>query len=466
MHDSTLSEPGKPQRAGSRPGAPITRPRPLPVSGNPRGARGRFATWIFGLGLALYILVSAPLLTVFGIPYDAPSGNFLFKLHPATYLVGLAFFIASCRRGNPLGSILRLAIAQRGMTVYLIAICCVLSYSVVRYGPSGSAFIIETFVMPGVCVLMMQMLDDRSQCRFFYLIIGLVVLNALIGLAESIAQTRLVSYTVAGGIELKEDVFRSTALLGHPLTNALITGPLLVAVLALRLKPVFRLTVVGVLLLGLLSFGGRTSFLATLLLVTLYLGALALGRLLRGGYGYLQIIGGLITPFFIIAILIGAVLATGVGERIFTHLVWDNSASVRLHIWDVFDFLRVDDVVFGLSPTDISRLAYRLKMGKNVETIENFWLVMLLQLGVVAFLPFVFGMFSAIRFIWQRSAMPARLSIILFLVVASSNNSLSVKTCTLTVLFTAWIGAAAHSRLSGAHASGIKRRAPAGRAPP
>ena len=188
----------------------------------------RFANFLFASGLILYLVISPPLFTVLGIPYDAPTGNFIFKIHIGTFLIVLAYLIAHCQNGNPLRSILHSLNEQRALAVYLGTQVFLLLYSITRYGPSGSAFIIETLIMPAIGALLLLMFDDATKRKYFLIVIAFVTVNAVIGIVESIMQAHLVAYTVAGGVVLHEDVFRSTALLGHPLNNALIMGSVMI----------------------------------------------------------------------------------------------------------------------------------------------------------------------------------------------------------------------------------------------
>lgn len=411
---------------------------------------------MFGLGLLLYLTVSPPLLTVLNIPYDAPTGNFVFKLHPGTYLIVSAFMLAHASRGNPLRSLLQLLREQGALALYFGVTVFLLLYSVLRYGPSGSAFIIETLMMPVIAGLLLVMFDDVTQRRLFMLIYSMIVVNALIAIFESATHIRLVPHTVAGGVALKEDIFRSTALLGHPLNNALITGPLVVLAMGFRLTLFKKVVLLSILILGLLSFGGRTSFLVTSGLMGLYLSITFLRDMIRGRYGYLEILGALITAIAFLAAIIGLVLLTGLGERIFAHLFWDDSANVRVRAWHVFDYMDESDLIFGMSPTTITTIIYRLKLIYPLETIENFYLAMLMQMGLVGFIPFILSLWTMAKMLWRNTGGPGRLAIILFFAIASSNNSLSSKTCALTIFVATALGSRAYVAMLSTRFSGRK----------
>ena len=186
------------------------------------------------LSVALTMVVSAPLLTVLGVPYDAPYGAFAFKLHPGTYVLAAAFALALAERGNPLAELGRSLAHQPAVALHLLAVALAAAYAVARYGPSGAAFFVDSLFAPGVLALLLARLDPGTLRRLFALVVGLLALNATLGVAEQLLQARLVPLTVLGGKALEEDVFRATALMGHPLANAVVTGFGLFAFYALR----------------------------------------------------------------------------------------------------------------------------------------------------------------------------------------------------------------------------------------
>lgn len=409
----------------------------------------RLGIGLLTLGLVLYLTVSPQLLTALGIPYDLPVGSFVFKIHPGTYATLLAFPVLLAARGNPLRGLAQAA-SETPLPAVQIATCLFLiGYSASRYGPSGSAFIIDTLMMPPLCAFLLARLPSHIRSRYFLLIVGLVFLNALIGIGESLFQARIVPYTVAGA-DPQEDVFRSTALLGHPLTNAMITGPVIIAALALRLPMLVHTVLISLFCLGLLSFGGRTSFLLTTLCLTAFCCWRGIGNLLRGRYGYLQITGGLVFVFVALTVIVAAVPMLGLGERIFTHMQWDNSADVRRQIWRALDFMSPGDILFGIAPEQIKEIIYRLTVLYGLDTIENFWLLMLMQMGAIGLGFFIAGLICGAIHLWRHNSAPARLALALFFVVASSNNSLASKNSALTILFATLTCAAAYGRESKA----------------
>jgi hypothetical protein len=408
------------------------------MSAAPRAAGpGRGAWWLFAVGIVLYLTLSAQGLLALGVPYDAPWGPMVAKLHPGTWVIGIAYVRLLCGYGHPVRVAAAQFAAQPAFAVYLACIVFVFGYSVARYGPSGAAFIVDTLVMPVLCAFCVAMLDARRRQRLLVLVVVLLVANTLLGLAESVMQARLIPMRLAGQPEVAEDFFRPSALLGHPLTNSLVTATLLPLVLYLRIATAWRVMLALLLWVGVLAFGGRTSFVLATVFYGGWFGARTLLAALRGRFSYVQLSGGAVLAMVAACGLAGAIAASGVGERIFKSLQWDNSASVRTRIWNVFDYMSDQAILVGVSPADITDLMLRLGLSGPGETIENFWLYMLVQLGVVGFLPFAVAMLCIMGWLWRSSTGAMRLSVLIFFISASSNNSLASKSISLSMLVVA-----------------------------
>lgn len=392
---------------------------------------------LLALGTVLYLTVSAPLLTALGIPYDAPSGAFIFKLHPGTYVLLAATGLLLAATGNPLRGLAGAVRDQPLMGVHFASTVVLLGYSVLRHGPSGSAFIIETLMMAPLCGLALTRLEPDARRRLFGLIMALVALNAAIAVVEAVLKDRLIPLTVAGGVAIPDAHFRATALQGHPLENAQISAPFVLLAGGMAVAAWARGGLSALLLLGLLCFGGRTAFVASAALLGGLAAWTAVAGCLRGRWSYGRIMGGGVLAVLALAAGIGAVLASGMGERVLTQLVWDDSAEVRLRVWGALDYMSAWDVAFGIPPHDIEMIIDRLGLNYPLETIENFWLLMLMQLGAVGLVPFTAGLAAGVAALWRGSGGAGRLALLLFLGIASSNNSLASKSHALAILFLA-----------------------------
>lgn len=396
------------------------------------------------LGVILNLLISNSLLVSLGIPYDIPGGSFLFKLHPGSLLIGVAFLVLIFQ-GNPLDHWPRLFASATAALILAGLVLIILIYSIVRFDASGNAFFIDTLMMPPLlaCILLQAPLEFRRW--LFRAMILLLVLNAILGIFEALTQWRLIPYLVSGEPVI-EEYFRATALGGHPLKDALRTATLLVVCLILPRRVVLLL--IPILVVGLLAFGGR----AALGLGLLVLGLLGLGQYLRG------IVERTIPPLELFALIVVSlamaggiiilVLSLDLGERIIRDLTWDNSAETRLLAFRAFHYLDLESWMWGIGPNGIKQVLDILSSSTHLSGWENFWILLVLQVGLAWVIPFTVALFWFIGSLVARGPAPLVLAGIMFLILASTNNSLATKSQELSILVALLIGGLAEANMS------------------
>lgn len=396
------------------------------------------AAWaLLWLGLLAYLLLAPPTLHLLGIPYQLPYGPMPAKIHPGTWLVVLSLGLGLVARGNPMTALWALLLRRPLVGLYLACMVYTGLWSLWRHGTGGAAFFVDTLWMPGIALLAMAQHPRRRRRALGITIAAVLVLNAAIALAEHRVGRTLIPQTVGYEGILPDAWFRASALFGHPLANALITASLLPLVWRLPLRPVLKAVGIALLLLSLLAYGGRTAVAAVVLIDGLLV-LLLLGRLaMRQGLSYAQWLGGVAAA--VLAVLaLGLVLATtDLGERIFANLTWDNSANVRLVVWQALDHLDAVDWWIGVSPQRAESIAGRIGLDLRYEAIENFWIAMLMQVGLLGFIPFVAGLLLGTAQAWRAADWPMRFGIVLFFLVGSGANTLTSKTIALLLLFMA-----------------------------
>jgi hypothetical protein len=75
-----------------------------------------------------------------------------------------------------------------------------------------------------------------------------------------------------------------------------------------------------------------------------------------------------------------------------THMYLDESAEVRGQQWQVLSYLNLHDVLFGVGPDRLASLKYQIGLAQASTDIENFWLLMFLNLGVIGFVVFLIAL--------------------------------------------------------------------------
>ncbi|WP_290871131.1 VpsF family polysaccharide biosynthesis protein [Aquabacterium sp.] len=389
---------------------------------------------LLGLAMVLYLWLSAPLLAVMGIPYDVPMGSFPAKIHPGTYVLALAALSAwEAERWRLAG--LKTSL-QRDPLLHASLACMVacFAWAVLRHGPSGLAFFIDTLMAPAIAGLLITAQSDAARSRLKQLVMWLIVINAVLALGEYASRVHLVPGIKGSGEDDPDAFFRATGLLGHPLTNAKVTVTALPFIGALPWALRWRVAAVVLLSLALLAFGGRTSLVMGALVYGLAGLACLLVHIARGRFSYLQLTGGAVGLLLGMALVTAIVLGTGLGDRVFHNFTWDNSADVRFLAWQTLDHFGGTDIWMGQPIEGIDHLAERVGIDMRYEAIENFWVYMLLLLGITGFLPFVLGLALLAVHLIQRSGLWQSLAVLVYIVVASGTNSLASKTISLLVL--------------------------------
>lgn len=408
--------------------------------------RQDFAGVIALAAVVVMLTVSDHLLTWIGNHYTTPGGNVLEKLHPSTYLLYLAFAVLTVPV-NPARYVAALAAARPALVVYTAAMVGLMAYCTWRFGISGAAFINESLMMPAIMAMVLYGLPHTWRRRIFLVAIALLLLDAAIGIVEYATKSRLIPYFISGKPH-EEPIFRSTALLGHPLKNASVLAMFLCTFAVIRHH--LGLAIVGSALvtLSLLAFGSRTAFVLCAAVGGLAMLVLVMQSFRSENFSYPKMLG--IAMLALTAPMAGGVLYLIFGEesRIAQTLFWDASAESRLLAFRVFDYVTPGELVFGIGPEGIERILTHLKQFTTLTDIENAWILLLLNFGLMCWALFVLAFGWMLLTLLKGAPMPVKAAALVFMVMASSNNSLAVKDSSLVLLVVAVMGAASYARLA------------------
>lgn len=383
---------------------------------------------VFGLALGVLVIllmtISPLALVELGLAYDEAGGNALEKIHPATMLAALLVVAAAVWAGNPIDWVLANAVESRSLLPYLgvIVLLIVFSLRVVKL-PFTHFF--DTFVLPVLVYLLFKDMRDKRGRHIALLVHLLMMVNAGIGIFEFATGLRITPL-VAAGVVIEDD-WRSTALLGHPLANASLTGCYLL-LLSLGggrdLAAPFRLVAFLLNAAGMVVFGGRAATVLLLVLLGL-LAAVRLASILRGqSFSPGSVLKALIlVPA---SALVGVVLAeAGFFDKFISRFFDDKgSAETRAEMFELFRHIPFNELLLApdASQLDTLRAHYGLDFG-----IESFWVSFALSYGLVASVVF-FAALLAFSIDVVRRVRPGSLWVFAFFYgVASTSVSLSAK---------------------------------------
>ena len=363
--------------------------------------------------------------------YTETGGWFADKFHPATLLafalIALPLFVSR----NPLSAALSFANRNLDLAPFVLAIFFSLLYAGQVMGHSITIFI-ETFLGAVAMLVLFSGLDDRSRRTLARILHVLLFANALLAFYEIVSAFRLTPLVVNG--ELLADEPRATALLGHPLANALLAGAYVV-VLAIGgtrdIPSPLRTPVFLVALASLVPFGGRAATATCLVTLAVAIASRAV-RIVRGGnirtMRLLSVLWILPTAMFVL------VTAHEIGwlDTLLDRLIDDEgSASTRIVMFELFDHFSFSELLVGPDQRLLDTWAtiYGLDYG-----IESFLVAFVLHYGLIATVVFVPCLIHFLYLVVEATGTRTTWYVVTyFVIVAMTSLSLSSKSPILSM---------------------------------
>ena len=403
---------------------------------------------------ALFVL-SGGVLWALGLNYDGLTGAAASKVHPGTYGTCLLVAWQMLRAGNPIAYV---AVAARTWpaTFLFLAATVVLFLHIAIGGRHNMAGTIDTFMLPALLVVVTSELDAAARAQLERLIHAAMIVNALLGLLEFVLNLRFFPFVIDG--ETFPLDTRSSALQGHPLANATLTACYVLILLSgagVLLHGRVRAAIIMLGVAALVTFGGRSA-----ILVTLLVGGVQLLRL-----GYRRLRHGRVSLVTAAIVLLAGPSVLGLGTALsaagfFTPLLArfesdGGSAEARVLMFDLVGQVPWRDLLVGPDPAFID--AIRLTAGLE-QGIENPIVSFLLYQGLI-----VTGLMLATfaLFVWEvahRRARGTALPILGFLFLVNTFEGLAGKS-DLLAKFILMLVAFYPPRAPSADARSVSRRA-------
>ena len=384
------------------------------------------------LSLIMMVLLPGILLDRFGIFYTRIGGAMWEKIHPSTYICLLAVLAAAFARADPMRFVVYLARQEPRVMLFFAGLVAIALTTFMLEGIAELGFLLDTFFVPAMIAMILSVTPPATRRLIFKTIVALVIANAIVGIVETALQEQFIPPTNADGSPYFDLQFRPWALLQHPLNNALVTATTLIIAYPMIRSSLWRLALLLLLLTALFAFGGRAAFAGSVAALTLMLAAALGGGLLSRRFTYGQSIYVLVLVMAVPMVLAVLLATTNIGERIADNLSWDSSAETRLQVYRLLDMMSGQDLWFGIGSRRLAEMSSAI--GGQGIIIENFWLVLLARLGLLQFVLFVAIFALFLSRLWQGAAGNVRLGLVLFMLVASTNNSLSVKGNALSLI--------------------------------
>lgn len=409
-----------PARPAAAPGYGMAGPRAVPVDALTR----------LGIVAAVFLLftVSGGLLWLLGYNYEGLQGSALTKIHPSTYLLVLVFAWRSCTFGNPVGYVVNVTNRRPATALLAVTAIVLLIVVIVRQRP-GMAGMIDTFVAPALFVLVLSEDDERTFARLQVVIHALMTANALLALFEFASKTLVFPYRFDGAVFVNDP--RSTALQGHPLSNATVTTIYVLSLLSgsRALPAPLRLALVGLQFCALVAFGGRSAMVLTVLLGSAYMLTRGVAQLRTGR---VNLLAAALVIMLAALLPLAIVLAGYYGffDALLERFVSDNgSANARVQMFDLFSRLELRDIIVG---PDIDLLESTRRISGLEQGIENPIIRMTLYQGAFFTLLMFFGFALFMHEVARRCHPGIWLPMLGWLLIINTSESLASKTTLMT----------------------------------
>jgi len=352
---------------------------------------------------------------------DAPS-NFT-KIHPVAYLLIGASLINLSRIENKAAIIWGYGNNKHEFRL-LGLVVIIFAYLYATKNLSSVSFIVDTLLCPVLIALNFSYYPEQLKWNTRKWCVQLILLNSYVAIGERLFSVNLFPVTAHFG-----DIFRSTALLGHPLNNALITLVVFIYVAAVAIPVKRKIYIMTVLFTALICFGARgalyVSILALLLLfiIPAFVSRSPYFKKINKANIILLVAG-------MLGMLVYLTLNTTLGERLVDASFYDSSAEVRTQAFDVIDINEIGQYLGAKSQDDIDTMSYYAE----VEIIENFFIIWILKFGLLitaVLLLLLYRLFYAR--IPIRSGIKKHIMVLLLFAGAATNNSLATNTQTLSI---------------------------------
>ncbi|BCP51878.1 hypothetical protein K32_04950 [Kaistia sp. 32K] len=376
------------------------------------------------LCLIVLFFVSSKVLDAAGIPYGSPGGSALSKFHPATFLALAALGVWAIAIG-PGRLLAQLAAKRPGTLVFALAIL-LLAFQAAIVQKLPISAVVDTFVLPLALFVSISALRAPVAER---LLIGLhlfFLLNSTLGYLEYFTPWRLTPVYQDGVIVTYD--WRATALLGHPLINALSTGIYLLILTGPGGRR-FDMPIRAFLLLyslgAMVAFGGRAATIVLLALLAL-----------RGAFSLLRVLAGRrfrLRDAMVVAVIltmiatIGSLLVQGGALDNFVGRFQDDSgsAATRVAMFHIFDGMALRDVFFAPDLVHVGSNQRRLDLAIG---IESFVVAFFAYYGIVTTVLFFLGLAAFVAEIVRSVGPAALLPLGYYFVVTSTATGIANKT--------------------------------------
>lgn len=356
--------------------------------------------------ILLVFFVGDNILTTFGIPL--PQHKLILLL-----LCSLSLFK------------LKITYREFPQIIHLLVFCFVYTlFKVITGGQGGNTMMGVMVMLPILVYIAFRSLEKPKNILTYKSILYIGYLfECCISIAERILHMHFfkwqedIEYAL---IDFDVTEFRSFGLFGHPLQNAVVVEVFILFILIYErnIKRKYFLAILGV--VAIFCFNTRAAIVMSSVSVAFY--TLYWVRTERVS---IHVKMALLIAFVAISAFVYHMFTQGlIGGRLSSMGLYDeDSAGVRIEVWNIFNYYELKDFVFGISEKELVFLKSRL----GLIAVENFWFNWMLTYGVVFVVGLVLFYIPVFKKIFSGTSLFTSMFLTIpFITLASTNPSLAV----------------------------------------
>jgi hypothetical protein len=391
--------------------------------GDASGRQSALSVILFLCAAAAFLLRFAvsPQLVDRVMNYTRDSGSFYEKLHFGTYAILLLTPIVLFSRPFFLKAD---EIAKfRWLVRYLLWMLALVVYLLVTGRVSSIGFVIDSYLVAAAGGLLIFALNEGYRRRLGDITLVMLIVSAVIGIAEIITKQRLLPYDA---VEL---TFRPVGLADHPLGLGALCATAIGFVPLTHWRIWVKVGLIVLLFVGCAASGARFALLtagAEIILMLILLPWPGLSPRQARQAKSIVLLMTLIVGAALVALLFAAGLLGRFGDTLF-----DENFLARVSIYDVFNYVGWNDILFGMRADDLIAI---VQQKLHLPAIESAPVVLVLLLGLPLALLFAVLLGWTIYRLLKGAPLAAWIGTTAFLAASLSNNTLSSKTPVVTIL--------------------------------
>ena len=289
----------------------------------------------------------------------------------------------------------------------------------------GADFAKSTFFLTTSLILISIFLRTQKneiKLRIQHVILIFFLLNSVLSIGEKVFQFNLFPYSYYNNdIEetiAMEGAFRSSAFLGHPLTNAVCISIIMAFIIISNYKIIYKTALLSLGFISLLCFNAKAAIIIWVILLLFLIYYLLFKSKKKASASFYLFLSTAVI------LVITLVAKQGFGDRLLQSTLFDGSAQTRIDVFDAFDYVTSYDLWVG-NPKSYLYITNKLDAGG----VENSFIVLILEYGIPVSIFLIF-----LYTVWMRKLLRGIsrnvqiLLLVSFIGLGSANNSLSTAT--------------------------------------